>query len=112
MNLNLNNMKGLDKIFSKSELSTLQNFANKAVIEDRRIHGITESNKNTQAKPKTTQVNNNNNKSNQVFPKKEERKSVPIIQKKPEPVKPVVAKPPPKQEEKKPPPIKKEKDKI
>ena len=48
-----------DGIFSKDELSILKNFANNAVKEDRRIHGISN--------------NYNNNKQNQFISKKEEK---------------------------------------
>ena len=72
-------------IFSKDELAMLKNFANKAVIEDKKIHGI--------------QGNNNINKQNQFISKKEEKKH--LLQqnqqnqvKKPEPSKMVNTKPP------------------
>ena len=63
-------------IFSKDELAMLKNFANKAIIEDKKIHVI--------------QGNNNiNNKQNQFISKKEEKKH--LLQqnqvKKPEPSK-------------------------
>ena len=52
-------------IFSKDELAMLKNFANKAIIEDKKIHVI--------------QGNNNiNNKQNQFISKKEEKK--PLLQ--------------------------------
>ena len=82
-----------DGIFSKDELSILKNFANNAVKEDRRIHGISNN-------------YNNNNKQNQFISKKEEKPPQPKIQHKPvkkiEQSKPVISKPTPVKKEEKP----------
>ena len=82
-----------DGIFSKDELSILKNFANNAVKEDRRIHGISNN-------------YNNNNKQNQFISKKEEKPPQPKIQQKPvkkiDQSKPVISKPTPVKKEEKP----------